>query len=234
MFTVKSVICKVTKDNEAVIGGIHDIQKFFDKEVLSDVLNTLTELRVDPKCVRVWGKLNMKTKIRVRCGGGYSPWMDVGDTLGQGSGGAAQASQANLDRGITFMFHGSSDLAVYGTVPINPLLFQDDIFTLSNTVNAARSSLFKVNIVMNQKQLRFHKDKTTYIIFVSEAKKKEMRRKLSEESLVCGAFELKEKESDKYLGEIFHSAGLGRSALETIKARAGKIKAVSYEIKAII
>ena len=31
LFTVKSVICKVTKDNEAVIGGIHDIKKFFDK-----------------------------------------------------------------------------------------------------------------------------------------------------------------------------------------------------------
>ena len=45
---------------------------------------------------------------------------------------------------------------------------------------------------------------------------------------------LKEKESEKYLGEIFHTGGLGRSALETIKSRAGKIKAVSYEIKAII
>ena len=67
-----------------------------------------------------------------------------------------------------------------------------------------------------------------------DQKKEEMRRKLNEEPLVCGAFQLKEKESDKYLGEIFHTDGLGRSALETIKARAGKIKAVSYEIKAII
>ena len=49
-----------------------------------------------------------------------------------------------------------------------------------------------------------------------------------------GAFELKEKEYDKYLGEIFNSAGLGRSAPETIKARDGKIKAAGYEIKAIM
>ena len=128
LFSVKSEISKVTKDNQAIIGGIHYIQKFFDKEVLSDVLNTLTDLKADPKCVRVWGKLNKNTKIRVRCGGGYSPWMDVGDTLGQGSGGAALASQANLDKGITSMFHGSSDLTFYGTVPISPLLFQDNIF----------------------------------------------------------------------------------------------------------
>lgn len=114
--------------------------------------------------------------------------MDVGDTLGQGSGGAALASQANLDRGITSMFHGSSDLIFYGTVPISPLLFQDDIFTLSDTVNAARSSLYKVDIVMKMKQLRLHKDKTTYVIFGCEAKKEEMRRKLREEPLVCGAF----------------------------------------------
>ena len=45
---------------------------------------------------------------------------------------------------------------------------------------------------------------------------------------------VKEKQSDKYLGEIFHTDGLSRSALETIRARQGKIKAVSYEIRAII
>ena len=101
-------------------------------------------------------------------------------------------------------------------------------------MNAARASLYKIDIVMKQKQLRLHKDKTTYIIFGSEAKKEEIRRKLNEEPLVCGAFQLKEKEFDKYLGEIFHTDGLGRSALETIKARAGKIKAVGYEIKAIM
>ena len=101
LFSVKSVIAKATADGRAVIGGVHDISKFFDKEVLYDVLHTLTEMKIDPKCVRVWGKLNMNTKIRMRCGGGYSPWMEVGDTLGQGSGGAALASQANLDKGIT-------------------------------------------------------------------------------------------------------------------------------------
>ena len=90
--------------------------------------------------------------MRVRCGGGYSQWQEVGDTLGQGSGGAALASQANLDRGITTIFKGSSDLVVYGTVPISPLLFQDDIFSLSGTINAARSSLLKVDTHLCFKQ----------------------------------------------------------------------------------
>jgi hypothetical protein len=45
---------------------------------------------------------------------------------------------------------------------------------------------------------------------------------------------VKEKESDKYLGEMFHWDGLSRSVEETIISRVGKIKAVSWEIKAIV
>ena len=69
---------------------------------------------------------------------------------------------------------------------------------------------------MKQKQLRLHKDKTTYIIFGTEAKKQEIRNQLLVKPLFCEAFKLKEKESDKYLGEIFHTDGLGRLALETM------------------
>ena len=191
-------------------------------------------MKIDPKCIRVWGKLYMKTRIRVRCGGGYSPWMEVGDTLGQGSGGAALASQANLDKGITTIFKGSSDLMFYGTVPISPLLFQDDVFSVSETVNAARSSLQRVDIVMKQKRLTLNKDKTAYILLGQKEEQDKIRTALKKSPLICGSFVVQEKQSDKYLGEIFHTDGLSRSALETIKARAGKIKAVSYEIRAII
>ena len=192
----------MTEDCKVLIGGVHDIKKFFDKEVLSDVINTMSEMKVNPKCVRVWGKLNMNTRIRVRCGGGYSPWMDVGDTIGQGSGGAALASQANLDKGITTMFCGSSDRLFYGTVPISPLLFQDDIFSLSGTINSARSSLYRVNIVMKQKQLQLHQDKTSYILFGSEAQKQEIRTKLIKE----------QNQSSKLRNKVDHGRLQGRSS----------------------
>ena len=64
-------------------------------------------------------------------------WMLGTPWPGQGSGGAQLASQANMDKGITSMFEGSSDLVFYGTVPISPQLFQDDIFSMSETVKAA-------------------------------------------------------------------------------------------------
>ena len=39
----------------------YDIYKFFDKEVLHDVMNTLYELGVDEKAYRTWYKLNENT-----------------------------------------------------------------------------------------------------------------------------------------------------------------------------
>ena len=144
----------------------------------------------------------MNTRIRVRCGGGYSSWMEVADTLGQGSGGAALASQANLDKGITTIFKGSTDLVYYGTEPVSPLIFQDDVFSLSKTVNAARASLQKVNSVMKQKRLTLNKGKTAYIFFGQQEKQDQIREALKLEPLICESFDVQKKQFDKYLGEI--------------------------------
>ena len=157
-----------------------------------------------------------------------------GRHLRTGIGGAALASQANLDKGITTIFKGSTDLVYYGTVPVSPLIYQDDVLSLAETVIAARASLQKVNSVMKQKRLTLNKDKTAYILFGQQEKQDQIREALKLEPLICGSFEVQEKQFDKYLGEIFHSDGLSRSALETIRARTGKIKAVSFEIRAII
>ena len=39
-----------------------------------------------------------------------------------------------------------------------------------------------------------------------------------------GDFVVKERVSDKYLGQVLHSGGLEDSALATVKERSGKIK----------
>ena len=49
-----------------------------------------------------------------------------------------------------------------------------------------------------------------------------------------GDFEVKERESDKYLGQILHGGGLDESALATAQERAGRIKGATIEIKGII
>ena len=71
-------------------------------------------------------------------------------------------------------------------------------------------------------------------MFGQKEEQNKIRIALKQKPLISGSFDVQEKQSDKYLGEIFHTDGLSRSALETIKARAGKIEVVSYEIRAII
>ena len=90
-----------------IILHAYDISKFFDMEVVADVMNTLYELWVDMKASRTWTKLNSNTRIRVKTGSGYSEWSDEGAMIGQGSGGGALLSQDKLDKGITEVFLGS-------------------------------------------------------------------------------------------------------------------------------
>ena len=49
-----------------------------------------------------------------------------------------------------------------------------------------------------------------------------------------GNFVVKERVSDKYLGQILHGGGLEQSALATVQDRAGRIKGATMEIKSII
>ena len=77
---------------------------------------------------------------------------DVGEIIGQGSGGAALVSQINLDKGIDEMFCGSSDEMMYGSVRIQPVIFQDDILRLGDSLASIKAGNMKINNVMNQKK----------------------------------------------------------------------------------
>ena len=71
--------------------------------------------------------------------------------------------------------------------------------------------------------------KNNITLFGNNKGKDEIRESLALKFLICGSFVVQVKQPDEYLGELFKTYGLFRSALETIIARRGKIKAVSYE-----
>ena len=48
-----------------------------------------------------------------------------------------------------------------------------------------------------------------------------MQKELRIRPLMFGEFEVKQREADKYLGEIIHEDGLGRSAEATVEDRIG-------------
>ena len=61
-----------------------------------------------------------------------------------------------------------------------------------------------------------------------------MEKDLSRNPLMFGQFTIKQKESDKYLGQVLHGGGLEESAAATVRERMGRIKGATMEIKSIV
>ena len=172
--------------------------------------------------------------IRVKTGAGYTDWSEEGPMIGQGTGGGALVSQANLDRGMMDMFTSSEEEVSYGGVRILPLMFQDDIMRIADCVASARAGNIKVDSVMKGKQLCLNKEKTAYIMFGSSKLLDPARKSMEISPIMCGDFLMKEKVTDKWLGDIFHQGGLAASVIATIKDREPKVKAACYEAAAIV
>ena len=143
-------------------------------------------------------------------------------------------SQINLDQGVNEMFCGSSDEICYGSIRVQPIIFQDDILRLGDSLSSVRAGNVKIDSVMNQKKLKFNSDKTGYIMMGKEVQKNRDRLLIKRSPIECGKFLVKEKISDKYLGDILHQGGLAESVLATVKDREGKVKAAMLESAAIV
>jgi len=72
IFVVRSVIQLYVIMNIVIIVMCWDIQKYFDKEILRDGMNSLHNANVNKKLYRLWYNLNKNTKIRVSTGLGYT------------------------------------------------------------------------------------------------------------------------------------------------------------------
>lgn len=224
IFVMKSLIAKHRKEKKMIIVKLYDISKFFDKETIEDAILTCKKRGADPKAVRLWYKLNEFTKIRVKTGWGTSELEDVGAVHGQGTLGGALISQAVLDEGVMKHFPPGGNLQLnYGTVPMAPLMFQDDLADSSDTITKARDTNKRVDLLVKQHCLDLNRDKTVCIIMGSKKQQTETSEELSLNPLWCGDFIMKEKKVYKWLGQYISCEGLADSVLETVKMREGKI-----------
>ena len=79
-----------------------------------------------------------------------------------------------------------------------------------------------------------HADKTFYIVCGSKKFKAKVEKDIQTNPLVFDTFDIKQRVSDKYLGQILHSDGLEASAAATVKERAGRIRGATMEIRSIV
>ena len=207
----------------------YDISGFFDKEVLADVVEELHSIGVDPKAERLFYKLNEATRVKVRTGCGDSEWGEVGDILGQGSGGAAKVSALNLSRKLDLLFNGSTEMAKYGAVKQHPYSFQDDVLAPVESVEDLRAVNVKMTMVIDLMQTELSKNKSGYILMGTEEQRERVRKRLKEEPLMCGNFQMKELKEGKWLGDYL-GENLKDCVRLTIKKREAKIRRASFEI----
>ena len=131
--------CKTKDEGKRNCDPVLRNSKYFDKEMMEDAILACKERGADPKAIRLWHKLNDKTEIYVKTGVGLTEYTEVGAVVGQGTMGGALVSQAVLDEGTKELFvPGDKNEINYGSVPMAPCLFQDDIKHGANDLEKAR------------------------------------------------------------------------------------------------
>ena len=210
-------------------------QSFFDKEQMEDAILTCQNRGADPKAVRLWFKLNENTRIRVKTPAGMSEFGHVGPVVGQGTIGGALVSQAVLDDGVMKHFPRAGRQSVeYGSVPMAPLMWVDDMLNPAGGLEEARDANRRINSMMKERGLCLNKEKSVCVIIGNKKQREDAAQRLEEQPLECGDFITKPKESEKWLGQEISAQGLAHSAALTVEKREAKIRAACREIAVIV
>ena len=78
-------------------------------------------------------------------------------------------------------------------------------------------------------QTELNKSKSGFILMGPESQVAEARRRIKEEPVMCGGFEMKELKEEKWLGD-FLAEGLRESVRLTIRKREAKTRRAIFEI----
>ena len=113
-----------------------------------------------------------------------SQFADCGAVVGQGTLGGALVSQAVLDEGISEQFApGGEDELTYGSVPLAPVIFQDDVLHGAEGIKEAIIANIKMDRVVKRLNLTLNMDKTFCITMGS--KKQRLSIKAELEKILC-------------------------------------------------
>ena len=122
----------------------------------------------------------------------------------------------------------------YCDIRLQPLIFQDDISRLSSSPRNAQAGNIFVEACMEAKLLDLNTHKLCFIILGNDKTVQPIKDELLSNPLtLCGNI-MKEKVSDKYLGDYIHGKGTSASVQCTISNRYGRTVLAIPETRAII
>ena len=108
-----------------------------------------------------------------------SDFTNVGAVIGQGTIGGALISQAVLDEAVMEKFTPASDLHLkYGTVPLAPFIYQDDLLNGTEGIEQAREVNNKVDYLIKQHGLTLNEDKSVFLVIGSSKQKEKISREI--------------------------------------------------------
>ena len=116
----------------------------------------------------------------------------------------------------------------------SPYIKQDGLINLAEGLPEARIANSKVDVVMKQRGLALNKDKSVCVIIGNKKQKSKASEEIEKDPLLCGDFVTKEKEEEKWLGQIISAGGMADSVEKTVTALIGKIKAACLEIVQLV
>ena len=87
---------------------------------------------------------------------------------------------------------------------------------------------------MEDKLLNLNKDKSKFMVIGTGKNSNEMRKRLSNETVTLSGNIMSESESEKYLGDYFHSGGNDKSIVTTVNKRLGKAMSAIVDIKNVV
>ena len=183
---------------------------------------------------RLLYNLNKDTRISVENALGCSDPISTGENIGQGTQEGAIISAANVDFTVNKYFKTSTDELSYGDVSLQPLLFQDDISSISTSVKAAQAGNIRMEWAMESKLLDFNLDKSSLMAIGPSKGKKVLLDELNGNPVLLCQKKMKLATKEKLLGDIFSSDGLADSAKATIDSRKWQVVSSIAEIRAVV
>ena len=139
----------------------------------------------------------------------------------------------NLKKAVAIRVNSINEI-FYHNIRMQPIIYQDDLGRFASNRLDAQAGNDRIEACMETKVLDLHQDKSCFIIIGSKKVTKEIHNEIDLFPLTLYGKNMKEKCSEKYLGDFIHQDGVAQSVEATVNDRWGRLIHGIKEIKAII
>ena len=234
LYVIKSVISLYALLGIPLFLTMWDMSKFFDRESLKDCMNELYKNEIRGKLYRLIYEMNKETHIRVQTPVGLTDECNTGEGLGQGTLEGAFVSAVNLDNGVSDFFKDSENELLYADIQMRPLLYQDDVARVCNSIESLQSANDRMEVLAETKLLDFNLSKSVYMLIGSGKDMKDMDTKLCQSPVTLCGQPMKRETEAKYLGDWISQSGLAESVSTTVRRRRNTVLCTISEIRSVV